>query len=559
MTRRHYITAAAWTAPPLTWLILWLIWPTAALLVLVATAIAAAGFYFLLLSKWAAARDRPRTMFWRIKLHLKPGPGFTGTADMMIRWSRLRAVIGHGGKSRPFTTVRERLFSSAHNYAVCLGRSTFLKRIWVSREDQGIIISLPRTGKTGALGNLIVKHPGPVVVTTTRADLFNLTAGRRANQGPIWVFNPQNVGGIPSTFAFDVLRGCEDPETAFRRAGALIGKRVDGGGDMAFWQEAAVSALAGLVHAAALGGLTVGEVFRWACGEGSKRAEDIIRETNPGPLLAAVMGLRDGSKMAASIRGTMRPSLQWVCIPGLVEAGSDDAGQPFNVEEFIRSNGTIYMIGDAEKGPVANLFTALLDFIHYEARMVGSRNIPRGKLDPPLGMFLDEVTQICPVPLDKWMPHSGGFGITITAVVHGRAQLVKQWGQAAAQTIMDCCGYILMFGGIHDAKLLDDASQLFGLIPYKDAEGNRRERPVVTREVIHQCADQRAFVIYRNRRAVAVTPAMVWWQKILPVPALTPVLQLDDQYMPETVELPVADPALIPAAGNGHHPAAEPS
>jgi len=34
-------------------------------------------------------------------------------------------------------------------------------------------------------------------------------------------------------------------------------------------------------------------------------------------------------------------------------------------------------------------------------------------------MGLDEVTQICPVPLPSWLSDSGGKGIQVAAVVHG--------------------------------------------------------------------------------------------------------------------------------------------
>ena len=37
-------------------------------------------------------------------------------------------------------------------------------------------------------------------------------------------------------------------------------------------------------------------------------------------------------------------------------------------------------------------------------------------------MALDEVTQICPVPVPSWLADSGGKGIQIITVAHGEAQ-----------------------------------------------------------------------------------------------------------------------------------------
>ena len=60
----------------------------------------------------------------------------------------------------------------------------------------------------------------------------------------------------------------------------------------------------------------------------------------------------------------------------------------------------------------------------------GSR-MPGGRLDPPLLMALDEVTQICPVPVPSWLADSGGKGIQIITVAHGEAQLRGRWGPTA--------------------------------------------------------------------------------------------------------------------------------
>jgi hypothetical protein len=44
--------------------------------------------------------------------------------------------------------------------------------------------------------------------------------------------------------------------------------------------------------------------------------------------------------------------------------------------------------------------------IHWIAAQIGQASAS-GRLDPPLLMGLDEVTQICPVPLPFWLSDSG--------------------------------------------------------------------------------------------------------------------------------------------------------
>ena len=72
------------------------------------------------------------------------------------------------------------------------------------------------------------------------------------------------------------------------------------------------------------------------------------------------------------------------------------------------------MIAEAviEEAPVAPLFAAMATEIHYVAAQMGQAS-PSGRLDPPLLMGLDEVTQICPVPLPSWLSDSGGKGIQV--------------------------------------------------------------------------------------------------------------------------------------------------
>ena len=43
---------------------------------------------------------------------------------------------------------------------------------------------------------------GPVVATTTKADVYGLTAAVRGWRGPVQVFNPQLIGGVANANRF---------------------------------------------------------------------------------------------------------------------------------------------------------------------------------------------------------------------------------------------------------------------------------------------------------------------------------------------------------------------
>ncbi len=164
-------------------------------------------------------RHRVRRMRLRARLRLHPGPGHATAFELWLRWGRL-AAARRARRSRPSLTRRERLFRPAQT-SVLVARAHYGHALRVPVEEHVIYLGLPRSGKTGTLAGIIADYPGPVVVTTTRGDLYALTAGARAARGPIHVLNPQQLAAVPSTMRWDVLAGCEDPATAIRRAQPL--------------------------------------------------------------------------------------------------------------------------------------------------------------------------------------------------------------------------------------------------------------------------------------------------------------------------------------------------
>ncbi len=172
-----------------------------------------------------------------------------------------------------------------------------------------------------------------------------------------------------------------------------------------------------------------------------------------------------------------------------------------------------------EDAPVAPLFACLANEIHYLAALLGSY-LPGGRLDPPLLMALDEVTQICPVPVPSWLADSGGKGIQIITVAHGEAQLRGRWGTNGARIIMDTSGTKLWLPGISDPATLDAASTLCGTTAMRETRAwLEREHahhdyyarhPVMTPEMIRQLPAQYALLVRGGMSPVIARLAMAW-------------------------------------------------
>ncbi|HUY50579.1 MAG TPA: TraM recognition domain-containing protein [Streptosporangiaceae bacterium] len=470
------------------------------------------------------ARRRVRILRWRIRLYLRPGPGYANLLELVIRWSRLRAVWT-GRRSRPSLPWWARLMLPVTGYGVRLGRAHFGRRVIASMEDQMLVLAAPRTGKSGWLADRIIDHPGAVVSTTTRTDLFENTALLRGQYGVLHVFNPEGIGGVPSTFRWNPLQGCEHPAIALQRAASFTAATESKGlHDMTFWIGKASSVLASLLHAAALDGRAMNDVYQWAHGIDDAVPEQILA-AHPGAAggwLGPIREVRKPGRTADSIRMTVTRALAWLADPAVAEATSPGTGEGFDVADFVSGRNTLYMIGSRrEEAPIAPLFRAFAEYVHARAAFAGSLQ-PYGRLDPPMLMALDEVTQICPVPLPLWMADSAGKGILIVAVCHGLAQLEARWDSAGARAIWDTVGIKVILGGVADPDTLDRLSLLCGEIALRTHsrthdEDGRRARTITYQpvrvlppELLRTLPEWRALVVHGNLSPVVVRLRMAW-------------------------------------------------
>jgi type IV secretion system protein VirD4 len=363
-----------------------------------------------------------------------------------------------------------------------------------------------------------------VLSTTTKHDVYELTAAVRARNDPIHVFNPQGIGAVASTFRWNPLDGCEEPAVAIRRADAFAySVSQKGVEDGSFWAAKASDYLRGYFHAAALAGLDLRHVARWVSGGHPGEAEDIL-STTPGAArhladqLAEMRG--ESNKTISTVRMTMSRSLAFLADPALAASVLPEEGESLDIPSFLRDTGTLYLIAEThgEDAPVAPLFACLASEIHYTAALADSL-LPGGRLDPPLLMALDEVTQICPVPVPSWLADSGGKGIQIITVAHGEAQLRGRWGPDGARIIMDTSGAKIWLPGISDTTTLDAASALCGTSPMKethtffgqhDQHDPYARHPIMTPDMIRQLPTRYALIVRGGMSPVVARLPMAW-------------------------------------------------
>ena len=510
--------------------------------------------------------NRVRHNRLRLRVRLHPGRGHATVFELWLRWGRFAAFRG-SGRSRRSMSIRQRIAAGSLAYSIVIGRAHHRHGVRVPLEEHVLVMAPPRSGKSGWLARVIMHYPGPVLSTTTRPDIFALTSGLRARRGPIAVFNPQNIGGItaPSTFRWSPIAGCEDRAVAIRRADAFA-NALPQEGENRFFQTSARAYLRAMFHAAALIGGDMRLVALWArtgTKGGAQDAEEILRRHGAPDWAVELAQLRGkAEKTNATNEMVMGQMTGFMADPALAEAVLP-TGDDLDLETFLRQSGTLYMIADPggnEEPPLAPLFAAMATEVHHVAARIGQASAG-GRLDPPLLMALDEIVQVCPLPLPSLLADSGGKGIQIIPVVHGEAQLRTRWRADGAQAVLDTCGVKVWLPGITDPDTLETASKLCGKTAFREKGQEHHSRhEVMSPDMIRQLPARFALVLRGGLSPVVARLPMAWKDRaykkarrggwaVYRVPAR----------LADPLPLPGLAPAAPPAApGPGPEPVPEP-
>jgi type IV secretory pathway TraG/TraD family ATPase VirD4 len=277
--------------------------------------------------------------------------------------------------------------------------------------------------------------------------------------------------------------------------------------------------------------------------------------------LGPIQEIRRPGRTADSIRMTVTRALAWMADPAVEAATSAGPGEGFDVADFVSGRNTLYMIGTGrEEAPIAPLFRAFAEYVHAGAAFFGSLQ-PHARLDPPLLVALDEVTQICPVPLPVWMADSAGKGILVVAVCHGLAQLQARWDKPGAHAIWDTAGIKVILGGVTDTDTLEGLSRLCGEVALRTHsrtrfEDGRRGRTVSYRyvrvlppELLRTLPEWRALVLRTNLSPVIVRLRMAWrrWD----------YRRASRMAMPTPQQIPIPVAGQPRSIGRGPHPGSQ--
>lgn len=340
------------------------------------------------------------------------------------------------------------------------------RRIFASWEDQLLVVAGPRTGKTTSLVvPALLEAPGAALVTSNKRDVVDATRALRAQAGPVWVFDPQQVALEAPTWWWDPLSYVVDDVTASQLAQHFAsGSREPGAKVDAYFDPAGQDLVRGLLLAAALDGQPITTAYAWVTRPNDDRPADILDEHGYDMVAAQVRGVINApDKQRGGIYGTAQQMLSCLTSRAVVQWVTPQPGRPaFHPSTFVESTGTLYSLSKEGKGSAGPLVTALTVAV-TEAAEKRAAGLPGGRLDVPLLGVLDEAANVCRwADLPNLYSHFGSRGIVLATVLQSWSQGVEVWGRDGMRKLWSASNLALYLGGVREPEFLDELARLIG-------------------------------------------------------------------------------------------------
>jgi type IV secretion system protein VirD4 len=375
---------------------------------------------------WAWGNPAPRPFAHVRDLRRSP---MAAAATVMV-------AVGISLRRRPPEGLVTRRARPNHFY---LGRRDYA-RVEAPKESHVVLCAKTGAWKTRAFAvRWVCEHEGPVVATSIRRDLFDLTRTERERVGEVRLFSPFH----PDSCGWDPLAGCDDWSNAQTTASYLadvIGG--DGSHDHRFWnRQAAKQLLASYVHAAALeepGRLAgpspagIHGLMTWLDEDDPTEPMEILEACGATTALARLYGYE---KMAGKQRSSLKVSADDLVRAYDWDAVRDTARPDLDLEALVTSTDCLQISALAEhQRLLAPLIVMMFSRLF---RISAERYAEHGKpLDPVLRLVLDEVANMAPLgQLPEAVSTVRALGVQLAMIIQNIAQLQRVWGDGAHEIL----------------------------------------------------------------------------------------------------------------------------
>lgn len=367
------------------------------------------------------------------------------------------------------------------------------KRLFASWEWVQIWIMGPRAGKTTCVCvPQIVETDGPVIATTNKRDIVDLTRGPRSRKGVVWVHDVQSIIGEEPNWWWNPLSFVRDMERAealadiFISSASTAGAKQDG-----YFESDGKRLLSHMFFAAAVGDRPITDVFTWAQDPDDKTPRNLLHVEGHQALADALDRIQTLTpKQRDGVYGVVRP---WVnvlsydrVIPWIRDTGAIGRAE-FDHKKFAKTSDTLFLVSKEGAGTARAISAALAVAVFTEAEEIAAEQ-PKGRLSPPMTGVLDEVANVV-----RWrqLPdvysHYGSRGIVLSSFFQGWDQGIEAFGEQGMRKLWSAANIRVAGSGLSDDKFLPFLSKMVG------------DHDVVRRSVSHGHRQQTSTSINRER------------------------------------------------------------
>ena len=334
----------------------------------------------------------------------------------------------------------------------------------VSTEDSVVVIAAPRQGKSSQVViPWVHRWPGSALVTSMRMDVLLASATLRAARGPVTVMAPTGMTSWSSMVAWSPTSGCRRLDKARQRAEVMVtvGRtEKQDSSNAGYFGANATNLLTLWLHAAALADRSMRDVLTWSLSDRDDTPVKLLRD-HPDAAPGSAQLLDGLYRTPPETKSGLWTTVQTALAPLLSPTAQatfcpQTEAEGFDLENFLRSKGTVYLlVAEKQATALAPLIAAFADELIETAKRLAD-TMPGGRLDPPLGLFLDEIANVVPLPsLPALMSFAGGSGIFIAAILQSRAQAEARWGAQQAAMLWGAATIKLILGGLSGTELRD--------------------------------------------------------------------------------------------------------
>ena len=375
-----------------------------------------------------------------------------------------------------------------------------------------LVIGPPQTGKTAGLAiPAILEWPGPVLVTSSKPDVLEITRSARIARGEVMVYDP--ISDPRASIGWTPLAGASDWSGALVAARALMSALPESESRAHdFWYAAAEAALAPMLQAAAHAGDMTTLVSWLDSGEEADPEIARILVGRNAPLARsawqAVTAL--DARTRSGVIATARTVLAGWWDPDVLAAARPE----LTPARLLGGANSLFLVAPThEQHRLRSIYGAIVSEM---TRAVYVHRTRTGRaLDPALLVVLDEAAHIAPVRELGALAATGPEpGIQLVTIFHDHAQIQAIYGTGAATVIANHRARVLL-PGIGDPETLERVSRSLGLTDRTRTTLTRGRlghsttatevpEPLITAHQLRELDSDTGLLIYGSRPPVRV-------------------------------------------------------